>query len=131
MPLKFHCSNGHGLTVDEQHAGKTVRCPKCNEQLQAPDVATTPADSPKAFTLVKSEQTGVNLAEFSVAADSSVARESRAAQENRAAKEGTRRRRSPESVAEKRGGIGGIAFVLVLVLVLVAAIAAAIWFTSR
>ncbi len=121
MPLKFHCSNGHGLTVSEQHAGKTVRCPKCKEQLHAP-----PAEAAKAFTLVKSEQTGVNLAEFSVAAESSVARETRRAQQGETRDETTphahqettsqprkrRRRRSGGYLPGANGGIGRLSFFL-------------------
>lgn len=121
MPLKFHCSNGHGLTVSEQDAGKSVRCPKCKEQLHAP--APAPSEVAKAFTLVKSEKAGVNLAEFSVAAESSVARETRAAQQS------GRRRRSREHVPEESGGRSPLGFILVLLLV--AAIVAVIWFASR
>jgi len=46
MTFKVTCPNGHKLLVDEKHAGKTVRCPKCSQSIQIPDLDFAEFDEP-------------------------------------------------------------------------------------
>jgi hypothetical protein len=39
MPISFECSCGRQLQVPDEHAGKRVRCPKCEETLLVPSGA--------------------------------------------------------------------------------------------
>ena len=36
MPLKFYCPCGQKLSVEDEHIGKHVRCPKCRRVLTPP-----------------------------------------------------------------------------------------------
>lgn len=42
MPFKITCSNGHGMMIREENAGRRVRCPTCGVTL----IATAPGGSP-------------------------------------------------------------------------------------
>lgn len=43
--IRFKCGCGKGLAVDEQHAGKTAKCPACQRPLRVPDVQNAPEPS--------------------------------------------------------------------------------------
>ncbi len=36
MPIRFKCSNGHLLQVDDKYAGQRGLCPRCNERVLVP-----------------------------------------------------------------------------------------------
>jgi DNA-directed RNA polymerase subunit RPC12/RpoP len=47
MAIEFHCPNGHILEVDDEHAGKQIRCPACDARcLVPPRSAATTAPPP-------------------------------------------------------------------------------------
>jgi len=49
MAIRFHCPAGHRLSVDESRAGRKVRCPRCKQIVQVPEVTEngTPRQPPE------------------------------------------------------------------------------------
>ncbi|MBW3598292.1 MAG: hypothetical protein KY475_13595 [Planctomycetes bacterium] len=40
MPVSLNCPAGHRLTVSRRHAGKMVRCPRCQQKVRIPSAET-------------------------------------------------------------------------------------------
>ena len=47
MAIRFRCSLGHRLTVDDRLAGTKVRCGRCGEMVLAPDAVPLPGERPR------------------------------------------------------------------------------------
>src|SRR5689334_1221885 len=46
MPIQFRCPNGHLLSIDEQYAGKRLRCPRCLQMADIPTLSTNGGAEP-------------------------------------------------------------------------------------
>ena len=48
MPLRIKCPTGHTLIVPEDRAGRTVRCPRCEQAVVVPGIVRQPVEPPAA-----------------------------------------------------------------------------------